>query len=57
MPHLDQMRTHASRLLARALIARDKGQIEFADRLSEQASDVMKVSKLVEVARQRYLTK
>jgi hypothetical protein len=41
MPHVDQMREHATRLLAMALTVRDKGQIEYADRLTEQASDVL----------------
>ena len=31
----------ASRLLAMALSARDKGQIEYADKLTKQASDVL----------------
>jgi hypothetical protein len=50
MPHADQMREHASRLLAMALTARDKGQIEYSDRLTEQASDVLNAVKAVEVA-------
>jgi hypothetical protein len=41
MANADQMREHASCLLAMALNARDKGQIEFADRLTKQASDVL----------------
>jgi hypothetical protein len=57
MSHADQMRKHASRLLSIALTARVKGQTEFADRLTEQASDVLGASKAVEVARQRHLTK
>ena len=57
MPHADKMRGHANRLLAMALMARDKGQIEYADRLTDQASDVLDVSKAVEVARQRHAKK
>ena len=38
------------RLLAMALTARDKGQIEYSDRLTEQASDVLNAVKAVEVA-------
>jgi hypothetical protein len=49
--HTDQMREHASRLLAMALTARDKGQIEYADRLTKQASDVLDAAKAVETAR------
>jgi hypothetical protein len=49
MPHADQMRGHASRLLAMALTARDNGQIEYSDRLTEQASDVLNVVKAVEL--------
>ena len=41
MPNADQMRKHASRLLAMALNARDNGQIEYAERLTEQAADVL----------------
>jgi hypothetical protein len=43
------MREHASRLLAMALTARDNGQIEYSDRLTEQASDVLSALKAVEV--------
>jgi hypothetical protein len=50
MQHADQMREHASRLLAMALTARDNGQIEYSDRLTEQASDVLNAVKAVEVA-------
>jgi hypothetical protein len=52
MPHADQMREHASRLFAMALTARDNGQIEYSDRLTEQASDVLSAVKAVEVAQQ-----
>ena len=52
MPHIDQIRGHASRLLAMALTARDNGQIEYADRLTEQASDVLDTAKAVELAQQ-----
>jgi cellobiose-specific phosphotransferase system component IIA len=41
MANADQMRDRASRLLAMALSARDKGQIEYADKLAKQASDVL----------------
>ena len=41
MANADQMRDRASRLLAMALSARDKGQIEYADKLTKQASDVL----------------
>jgi hypothetical protein len=44
-------REHASRLLAMALTARDKKQIEYADRLTKQASDVLDAAKAVETAR------
>jgi hypothetical protein len=53
MPHVDQMRGHASRLLAMALTARDNGQVEYADRLTEQASDVLGGASVVEVAQQQ----
>jgi hypothetical protein len=53
MPHADQMRTHVSRLLAIALTARDKGQIECADRLTEQASDVLDAVMATEVRKQQ----
>jgi hypothetical protein len=52
MPHADEMREHASRLLAMALTARDNGQIEYSDRLTEQASDVLNVVKAVELVQQ-----
>jgi hypothetical protein len=41
MANTDQMRKRASRLLAMALNARDKGQIEYADELAKVASDVL----------------
>jgi hypothetical protein len=41
MTNADQMRKRASRLLAMALNARDKGQIEYADELAKVASDVL----------------
>jgi hypothetical protein len=41
MANADRMRERASRLLAMALSARDKGQIEYADKLTKQASDVL----------------
>jgi len=47
MPHADQMRDHASRLLAMALTAHDNGQIEYSDRLTEHASDVLNAVKAV----------
>jgi hypothetical protein len=42
------MREHATRLLAMALTARDKGQIEYADRLTKQASDALDAAKAAE---------
>jgi hypothetical protein len=36
-----QMRERASRLFAMALNARDKGQIEYADKLTKQAADIL----------------
>ena len=56
MPHAD-LRKHASRLFAIALTARDKGQIEYADRLTEQASDVLDTAKTLEFVRQRHTKK
>jgi hypothetical protein len=53
MPHAD-LRNHAGHLLATALTARDKGQIEYADRLTEQASDVLDAVKTMEAVRQRH---
>jgi hypothetical protein len=53
MQHADQMRKHASRLLAIALTARDKGQIEYADRLTEQAADVLDAVMATEVRKQQ----
>jgi hypothetical protein len=50
MPHAIPMREHASRLLAMALTARDNGQIEYADRLTGQAADVMDAVRAVEAA-------
>ena len=41
MANADHMRERASRLLAMALHARDNGQIEYADRLTKQASDIL----------------
>lgn len=41
MANADHMRERASRLLAMALNARDNGQIEYADRLTKQASDIL----------------
>jgi hypothetical protein len=55
MPHADQMREHASRLFAMALTARDKGKIEYADRLTEQASDVLDAAAATEIAQRRHL--
>jgi hypothetical protein len=40
MANTDQLRDRASRLLAMAISARDKGQAEYADRLTEQAEDL-----------------
>ena len=57
MPNADQMREHATRLLAMALTVRDKGQIEYADKLTEQASDVLDTAKAVEWAQQRHTKK
>jgi hypothetical protein len=51
------LRKHASRLLAIALTARDKGQIEYADRLTEQASGVRDTAKTIELVRQRHTKK
>jgi hypothetical protein len=56
MHHAD-LRKHASRLLAIALTARDKGQIEYADRLTEQASGVLDTAKTLELVRQRHTKK
>jgi hypothetical protein len=40
MPHSEQFRQRATRLLAMALKARDDGQHAFADRLTKQASEL-----------------
>jgi hypothetical protein len=56
MHHAD-LRKHANRLLAIALTARDKGQIECADRLAEQASGVLDTAKTLELVRQRHIKK
>jgi hypothetical protein len=55
--HRADLRKHASRLLAIALTARDKGQIEYADRLTEQASGVLDTAKTLELIRQRHTKK
>jgi hypothetical protein len=52
MPHAVPMREHASRLLAMALTARDRGQTEYADRLTEQASEVLYAVEAAEAAQQ-----
>ena len=51
------LRKHASRLLAIALAVRDRGQIEYADRLTQQASDVFDTAKTLDVVRQRHTKK
>jgi hypothetical protein len=48
MENTDQLRDRASRLLAMAISAREKGQPEYADRLTEQATDFLDAAKAVE---------
>jgi hypothetical protein len=48
MANTDQLRDRARRLLAMALSARGKGQAEYADRLSEQATDFLDAAKAAE---------
>ena len=55
--HRADLRKHASRLLVTALTARDKGQIEYADRLTEQASGVLDTAETLELIRQRHTKK
>jgi hypothetical protein len=54
-------RAHPTNGLATAgamvITARDKGQIEYADRLAKQALDVLDSAMATEVARQRHLKK
>jgi hypothetical protein len=50
MANTDQLRDRASRLLAMALSAREKGQAEYADRLTEQAADFLDAAKAAESA-------
>jgi hypothetical protein len=57
MLYADEMRERASRLFAMALTARDSGQIEYADRLTKQASDVLDAAMATEVAQQRHFKK
>ena len=45
MANTDQLRDRASRLLAMAISAREKGQAEYADRLTEQAADFLDTAK------------
>jgi hypothetical protein len=48
MANTDQLRDRASRLLAMAISAREKGQAEYADRLTEQATDFLDAAKAAE---------
>ena len=50
MADTDQLRDRASRLLALAISAREKGQAEYADRLTEQAADFLDAAKAAELA-------
>jgi hypothetical protein len=47
MANTDQLRDRASRLLAMAISA-EKGQAEYADRLTEQAADFLDAAKAAE---------
>ena len=49
MANTDQLRDRASRLLAMAISAREKGQAEYADRLTEQATDFLDAAKAAEL--------
>jgi hypothetical protein len=53
MASAEQMRDHASRLLAMAISARGKGQAEYADRLTEQAADFLAAKAAESVAAQQ----
>jgi hypothetical protein len=48
MANTDQLRDRTNRLLAMALSAREKGQAEYADRLTEQAADFLDAAKAAE---------
>jgi hypothetical protein len=48
MLNADQLREHASRLLAMAPNARDRGQVEYAEKLTKQAADVLDEAKAAE---------
>jgi stringent starvation protein B len=48
MANTDQLRDRASRLLAMAISAREKGQGVYADRLTEQAADFLDAAKAAE---------
>jgi len=49
MANTDQLRDGARRLLAMAISAREKGQAEYADRLTEQAADFLDAAKAAEL--------
>ena len=53
MANTDRFRDRASHLLAMALSAREKGQAEYADRLTEQAADFLDAAKSRVAAQQR----
>ena len=50
MANTDQLRDRARRLLTLALSAREKGQAEYADRLTEQAADFLDAARAAELA-------
>ena len=50
MANTDQLRDGARRLLAMAISAREKGQPEYAERLTEQAADFLDAAKAAELA-------
>jgi hypothetical protein len=50
MANTDQLRDGARRLLAMAISAREKGQAEYAERLTEQAADFLDAAKAAELA-------
>jgi hypothetical protein len=52
MANTDQLRDRASRLLTMALSAREKGQAEYADRLTEQAADFLDAAKAAQQQQQ-----
>jgi hypothetical protein len=53
MANTDQLRDRARRLLAMAISAREKGQAQYADRLTEQAADFLDAARAAERAAER----